>query len=228
MRMASGELVSLATAAGLLAVLAGLGVSRVRGDESGAQEKSTAAKAVPPEKKPAPPKPRIAVFRLAGDLTQLPPDETFSFGAVGGTSLRDLIERMKKAGEDSNVKAVVFLHEGGSVGAGQAEEIRAAMAKLRAAGKEIYAHADSLSMREYVLLSGSRLSVVPTADLWVIGLFGESPYLAASSTRSASSRISSPAATRARRRSSCAKDRAPRPRRCRTGCSTAFRHAPLR
>ena len=52
------------------------------------------------------------------------------------------------------------------------------MAKLRAAGKEIYAHADSLSMREYVLLSGaSRLSVVPTADLWVTGLFGEAPYL---------------------------------------------------
>ena len=33
-------------------------------------------------------------------------------------------------------------------------------------------------MREYVLLSGaSRLSVVPTADLWVTGLFGEAPYL---------------------------------------------------
>ena len=85
---------------------------------------------------------------------------------------------MKKAEEDPNVKAVVFLHEGGSVGAGQAEEVRAAMARLRAAGKEIYAHADSLSTREYVLLSGaSRLSVVPTADLWITGLFGEAPYL---------------------------------------------------
>ena len=52
------------------------------------------------------------------------------------------------------------------------------MAKVRAGGKEIYAHADSLTMSEYVLLSGaSRLSVVPTADLWVTGLFGESPYL---------------------------------------------------
>src|SRR5262249_44814053 len=41
-----------------------------------------------------------------------------------------------------------------------------------------YAHADSLSMREYVLLTGaSRLSVVPTADLWIVGLFGDSPYL---------------------------------------------------
>ena len=29
------------------------------------------------------------------------------------------------------------------------------MAKLRAAGKEVYTHADSLTMREYVLLSGA-------------------------------------------------------------------------
>ena len=53
------------------------------------------------------------------------------------------------------------------------------MAGLRAAGKEIYAHADSLGeLGEYVLLSAaSRLSVVPTADLWITGLFGEAPYL---------------------------------------------------
>ncbi len=85
---------------------------------------------------------------------------------------------MKKAEKDDAVKAVVFLHEHGSVGAGQAEELRKAMAGLRAAGKAIYVHADSLSTRDYVLLSGaSRLSVVPTADLWVTGLFGEAPYL---------------------------------------------------
>ena len=89
-----------------------------------------------------------------------------------------MLERIRKAGEDPNVKAVVFIHEGGSIGTGQAEELRGAMAKVRETGKEIYAHADSLSMREYVLLSGaSRLSVVPTADLWITGLFGESPYL---------------------------------------------------
>jgi protease IV len=158
MRMGLARVVCLAMAAGL--------VADARGDDAKAQAK------------PEPPKPKIAVFRLAGDLTELPPDETFSFGAVGGTSLRELVERMKKAGKDETVKAVVFLHEGGSVGFGQAEELREAMAGLRAAGKEVFAHADSLSMREYVLLSGAtRLSVVPTADIWVTGIFGESPYL---------------------------------------------------
>jgi protease-4 len=180
MRTGLAKVVSLAMAAGLMAHLAVLAASTARGDDKGAQTKGSpaATKSDHPEAKPAPPKPRIAVFRLAGDVTELPPDETFSFGAVGGTSLRDLVERMKKAEKDESVKAVVFLHEGGSIGAGQAEELRGAMARLRAAGKEIYAHADSLSMREYVLLSGaSRLSVVPTADLLVTGIFGEAPYL---------------------------------------------------
>jgi protease-4 len=166
-------------AAGLLAMMVVSAGSRARGDDVSAPAKASAAtKSSQPDAKPTPPRPKVAVFRLAGALTELPPDETFSFGAVTGTSLRDLLERMKKAEKDESVKAVVFLHEGGSVGAGQAEEVRAAMARLRAAGKEIYAHADSLTMREYVLLSGAtRLSVVPTADLWVTGLFGEAPYL---------------------------------------------------
>jgi protease IV len=173
-----GTAFRLAMMAGLLVNLALWRAVPVHGDEPAGQTKGTPAKAEPERAKPAPPKPKIAVFRLAGDVTELPSDQTFSFGAIGGTSLRELLERLKKAAEDSNVKAVVFLHEGGSVGTGQAEELRGAMAKVRAAGKEIYAHADSLSMREYVLLSGaSRLSVVPTADLWITGLFGEAPYL---------------------------------------------------
>src|SRR5581483_3546230 len=35
-----------------------------------------------------------------------------------------------------------------------------------------------MSMRDYVLACGaSRISVVPTGDLWVSGLYGETPYL---------------------------------------------------
>src|SRR5437899_8389638 len=52
------------------------------------------------------------------------------------------------------------------------------MKKLHDAGKEVFAHADSLRMPDYALLAGaSRLSVVPTGDLWVTGLFGEAPYI---------------------------------------------------
>jgi protease-4 len=125
------------------------------------------------------PKPRVAVFRLAGEVTEVPTDEALPFGSGPSISLRELVARLKKAREDKAVKAAIVLVEGGGYSLAQAEELRQAMTQFRAAGKEIYSHADSLEMGTYVLLSGaSRLSVVPTGDLWVIGMSGESPYLA--------------------------------------------------
>jgi protease-4 len=120
----------------------------------------------------------IAVFRLHGKITESPQDEDFFFGSGRQISLKDLVGRLKKAAEDKNVKAVVFLAEGEAPGSAQIEELREAMAQIRSAGKEIYVHADSLSMRDYVLLSGaSRISIVPTGDVWITGLYGESPYI---------------------------------------------------
>jgi protease-4 len=120
----------------------------------------------------------IPVFRLTAAITEAPADETIFFASPKAVSLKDLVARLNKAADDKAVKAVVILQEGGSAGAAQKEELRQAMAKLRTAGKDVYAQADSLSMGDYILLSGaSRISVVPTGDLWVTGLDAEVPYL---------------------------------------------------
>jgi protease-4 len=154
---------------GLLTFLSSWGTRTAWGEDS---KKGEAAK------KAATGKPVIPVFRLAGPVTESPSDDTLSFGGVSSISLKDLVARLKKAVDDSAVKAVVLLDEGGTIGSAQKEELRQIMARIRAAGKEIYVHSDSLTTGEYILLSGaSRLSVVPTADLWVTGLYGESPYL---------------------------------------------------
>jgi protease-4 len=141
-----------------------LGVAAVQADDK-ADKKADSSKAT------------IPVFRLTG-ITESPPDETLFFASSKAVSLKDLVTRMKQAAKDDAVKAVVILHESGSIGQAQREELRQAMAGLRAAGKDVYAHADSLSMGEYILLSGAtRLSVVPTGDLWLTGLDVEVPYL---------------------------------------------------
>jgi protease-4 len=120
----------------------------------------------------------IVVFRLKSALQESPAEDPFSLSAAKPVTLKDFVARMKKAEKDDAVKAVVLLHEGGNIGWAQLEEVRQAMASLRAAGKDIYAHADSISMREFALLSGvSRLSVVPTGDVEVTGLYGEAPYI---------------------------------------------------
>ena len=93
--------------------------------------------------------------------------------------LEDLVKRMDKASKDSAVKAVVIVLDQAAIGSAQVEELRQAIARLEAAGKEVIAHADTIGgLGQYALISAaSRLSVVPTADLWITGLFGESPYI---------------------------------------------------
>ena len=124
-------------------------------------------------------KPVVAVIRLAGPLTEAPMDEMLSlFGGGTGTDLKSLVARLDKAREDENVKAVVLTVEAFGAGFGQIEELRQAIDALRSAGKEVYAHADSMSSNDFALLSGAtRLSLVPTGNLWLMGLYGEAPYV---------------------------------------------------
>ena len=120
----------------------------------------------------------IPVFELKGALTEKPAAEDFPFGPMDVESFRHLIGRLDKAAADTKVPAVVILSEGLELGYGQREELRAAMQRLRAAGKKVYAHADWMMTGGYALISGAdRLSVTPTGYLFVTGLYGEQPYL---------------------------------------------------
>jgi protease-4 len=123
-------------------------------------------------------KPKVVVFRLKGEIAEVPQQDPFSFSATPPTSLKDLVSHIRKAKDDPAVKAVLFLEEGGSVGPAQIEELRQAMAYFRSGGKPIYSHADSINMLDYVLHCGAnRISLVPTADVWVTGLFSEGLYV---------------------------------------------------
>jgi protease-4 len=120
----------------------------------------------------------VAVFKLQGSLKETPGDEGFPFDTSKSTSLKELVVRLDKARQDKQVAAVVLLLEGDTPGAAQIEELRRSIAELRNSGKQVWAHSDSMDTSAYVLLSGaSRLSMSPTADLWLVGLYGEAPYL---------------------------------------------------
>ena len=120
----------------------------------------------------------VPVFKLAGGLPEVATESLFSFSPGESLTLREVINRLSKSAADPNVKAIVLFADDASVGAAQVEELRQAMAKVRRAGKEIYVHADEMSLGGMILLSGaSRISIVPTGDLWIIGMNGESPYI---------------------------------------------------
>jgi protease-4 len=120
----------------------------------------------------------IPVFKLNGAISEAGSEDGFNLSGEQPTTLRDLVAKLKQASTDNAVKAVVLMVEESGFGNAQIEELREAMERLQKAGKPIFSHADQLDMKGYVLLSGAtRLSMVPTADLWILGLRGEAPYL---------------------------------------------------
>jgi protease-4 len=156
------------------------GQEKPKGTVAPAQEKAAGTEAAKPaEREPEAPRPRIPVFRLAGTVQETPKEEPLNFSGETGIPLEALVSRMDKAAKDSAVKAVVIVLDQPVVGSAQIQELRQAIGRVRAAGKEVIAQADSISsLGHYALLTAaSRISVVPTADLWVTGLYREAPYL---------------------------------------------------
>ncbi len=129
------------------------------------------------EAKPAA-KPVIAVFSVSRPLPEAPLGDDLLFGSVGAETLRDIVARMKKTAKDPQVKAVVLQVGTGSFRLAQIEELRQAMDEIKAAGKEIHAYSESLMTGGFTLMSGAtNVSVVPTGTVWIMGVYGESPYL---------------------------------------------------
>jgi len=122
----------------------------------------------------------IAVFTFDRPLTEKPQGEQLPLLApIAPASLRDVVERMKKAKDDKNIKAVVLLLDEVDLNLAQSEEVRQALEGIKAAGKEVYAHVDAiLTTRSLALLAGaSRISVTPTTIIIVSGFNAESPYV---------------------------------------------------
>jgi protease-4 len=123
------------------------------------------------------PSEKIAHFRL-GALVETPQEMPPLFGGEVTESLKDFLARLKEARLDQSVKAVVLDLEGARLGFGQLLEVHEALGRFEAVDKDVYIHADSLSTGTYALAtSASHLTLTPTGDLWLTGLYGEAPYL---------------------------------------------------
>lgn len=127
------------------------------------------------EEKPAPNV--VAIFDLSGTITDKPAAEDPLFGSLNVESLHSLLTRIKKAGEDEKVAAVlVFVNDSGLQPA-QIEEVREVLRQVKEK-KPVYSHADSVKIGTYLLLSSSsRASVVPIGDVWITGLYMEGLYV---------------------------------------------------
>ncbi|MHC5110279.1 MAG: S49 family peptidase [Planctomycetota bacterium] len=127
-------------------------------------------------KKPKPKK--IARITLKGPITESPVSIPPLFSSTTPLSLKELIKRLNDARDDRDVVALVLDVQQSQLGMGQLEEVHIALQKFRAVDKDVYINADTLTTGSYALASAaSKISLVPTGDLWLNGLYGETPYL---------------------------------------------------
>ncbi len=122
---------AIAMLAGLLVVASATAQDKPKDTANKPAQAAEAAGAKDTKKAPEQPKPKVAVFRMAGPVGETPKEETFNFGGETGISLETLVSRMDKAAKDSAVKAVVILLDQATIGVAQVEELRQAIARLR-------------------------------------------------------------------------------------------------
>ena len=114
----------------------------------------------------------IAHLSLAGKL----PDGVGQGGLLADVSphLHRIVERLDKAAQDSRVKGVLLSIESPDLGRARAEELRAAIARVRKAGKPVAAHlVGSAPVHYMVALACDSITMPPAATLEITGVRAE-------------------------------------------------------
>ena len=111
----------------------------------------------------------IAHVRIAGSL----PDGVGQGGLLADVAphLHRLVERLDKAATDSRVKGVVVAIDSPDLGRGRAEEVRAAIERIKKAGKPVAAHLVSGAAAHYAVASAcDTITMPPAATLELTGV----------------------------------------------------------
>jgi protease-4 len=111
----------------------------------------------------------VAVIRLTGAL----PDGVGQGGLLADVSphLHRVVERIDKAATDGRVKAVVLVIESPEVGRARVDELRAAIARVRKAGKPVAASLVGGTPAHFMLASAcDTITMPPAATLEVAGV----------------------------------------------------------
>ena len=148
---------------------------------------ATAAKAEPPKRQPPVKQavqlkpeaaekqaaPRVAHIRLEGIVLSSPPDFSWFGDQAPGMTLREWVQRLAKARNDENVRAVALEVDMALMNWAQAQELADAVGRLNAV-KPVYAHVTSGGALSYLVASAARETTMePAGTLMLVGLGAE-------------------------------------------------------
>jgi protease-4 len=132
------------------------------------------AATAPADDKASPPEPeakevQLARIAISGGLPEAP-TQSGLFGQLQ-KNLRDTLQRLEKAAGDDSISGVVLELDGARLGRARIGEVRAAIARTRAAGKTVYARLDSGEAADYLLASAcDEIVMPPSATLTLPGV----------------------------------------------------------
>jgi protease-4 len=114
----------------------------------------------------------LATFTLKEDF----PEGTASPGLFGELKLhlREVLERLDKAAKDDKIGGVVLRLRNPQLGLGKVDELRGAIARVRKAGKKVYADVESVHTKDYLIASAcDEIIMPPSGELLITGLQAE-------------------------------------------------------
>jgi protease-4 len=118
---------------------------------------------------------RLALLVLKDDL----PETSGQMGLFGqtGIDLREAVTRLEKASKDKSISGVVLNIENPSIGRAKVEELRAAIARFRKAGKKVYAQLETGMPADYFIACACDEIVMPeTGVLMLPGVHAEATF----------------------------------------------------
>jgi protease-4 len=120
-------------------------------------------------------KPSVAQFKLEGDFAEGVGAESL-FGE-GDVKLKDLLDRLDKARKDDKISAVILQLRSLEIGRAKIDELRAAVAKLRAAGKRVIADLQTATGGDYLVALACDEIVMPESGMLLVpGVRAELTY----------------------------------------------------
>jgi protease-4 len=121
----------------------------------------------------------VLVQPVDGSFPEYPPGGiTSGIFTTPGPTLHTILDNLAKAARDDRVDGVVLIIGSSGVGYAMLEEIRSGIAKVRAAGKPVWAWGDMLTPKGLYLASAcDSLFLLPTAYVELKGMYGERLYV---------------------------------------------------
>ena len=117
----------------------------------------------------------VATLTLKGTVSEMSASE--GLFASGDNSLLGLIDRLNQAAKDEKLSGMVLKIRGAAMGRAQAEDVRLAIGRARAAGRKIYADIHDAGTQDYLLASACDHIIMPeSGTLMIPGLRAEITY----------------------------------------------------